>query len=143
VRKILIIGIGAGHPEHITIQAINALRQVNVLFITDKGADKDELARLRREVCARYIPESSHRIVLIPDPKRTTTRQLKRGTSSAPRATKRCSRNSSAKTNAAHFSSGAIPPCMTVRYVSLRISPHAARSNSNTKSSRASPAFRP
>jgi precorrin-6A synthase len=73
VRKILIIGIGAGHPEHITIQAINALRQVNVLFITDKGADKDELARLRREVCARYIPESSHRIVLIPDPKRDRT----------------------------------------------------------------------
>jgi precorrin-6A synthase len=73
VRKILIIGIGAGHPEHITIQAINALRQVNVLFITDKGADRDELARLRREVCARYLPESSYRIVLIPDPKRDRT----------------------------------------------------------------------
>jgi precorrin-6A synthase len=73
VRKILIIGVGAGHPEHITIQAINALRQVNVVFITDKGADKDDLARLRREVCARYVPESSFRIVLIPDPERDRT----------------------------------------------------------------------
>jgi precorrin-6A synthase len=73
VRKILIIGIGAGDPEHITIQAINALRQVNVLFITDKGADKDDLARFRREICARYVPESSFRTVVIPDPKRERT----------------------------------------------------------------------
>ena len=73
MRKLLIIGIGAGHPEHMTIQAINALRQVNVLFITDKGADKDELARFRREICARYVPESNFRTVLIPDPKRDRT----------------------------------------------------------------------
>jgi precorrin-6A synthase len=70
MRKILIIGMGTGNPEHITIQAINALRQVNVLFITDKGRDKDELARLRREICARYLPDSRHRTIEIADPAR-------------------------------------------------------------------------
>jgi precorrin-6A synthase len=70
MRKILIIGIGAGNPEHITIQAINALQRVAVLFITDKGADKDELARLRRDICARYVPDGRHRTVEIADPAR-------------------------------------------------------------------------
>jgi precorrin-6A synthase len=70
MRRILLIGIGAGHPEHITIQAINALRQMNVLFITDKGAEKEELARFRREICARYVPESNFRTVAITDPER-------------------------------------------------------------------------
>jgi precorrin-6A synthase len=70
MRKILVIGIGAGHPEHITIQAINALRTVDVLFITDKGADKEDLARFRREICATYVPERTFRTVVIPDPDR-------------------------------------------------------------------------
>jgi precorrin-6A synthase len=70
MRKILVIGIGAGHPEHITVQAINALRRTDVLFITDKGADKDELARFRREICATYVPERPFKTVVIADPHR-------------------------------------------------------------------------
>jgi precorrin-6A synthase len=38
VKKIFIIGIGAGNPEYVTIQAVNALNQVDVFFILDKGA---------------------------------------------------------------------------------------------------------
>jgi precorrin-6A synthase len=70
MRKILIIGIGAGHPEQITVQAINALNQTDVLFITDKGADKDELARFRREIIERYAPNRQLRTFQIPDPAR-------------------------------------------------------------------------
>jgi precorrin-6A synthase len=68
--KIRVIGIGAGHPEHITIQAINAINNTDVLFITDKGADKDELAGFRREIIERYAPDRKFRIVRIPDPAR-------------------------------------------------------------------------
>jgi len=68
--KIRVIGIGAGHPEQITIQAINAINQTDVLFITDKGADKDDLARFRREIIERYAPDRKLRIVQIPDPAR-------------------------------------------------------------------------
>jgi len=70
MRKILVIGMGAGHPEHITIQAINALRRVDLLFITDKGASKEDLANLRHEICARYVPERQFRTVVISDPDR-------------------------------------------------------------------------
>jgi precorrin-6A synthase len=73
MRKLLIIGIGAGNPDHITVQAINALNRVDVVFVVDKGAEKDELARLRREICARYITGRSYRTVNIADPARDRT----------------------------------------------------------------------
>lgn len=41
MKKLLIIGIGAGNPEYITIQAINALNQADVFFILDKGISKE------------------------------------------------------------------------------------------------------
>jgi precorrin-6A synthase len=70
MRKIRVIGIGAGHPEQITVQAINAINSSDVLFMTDKGSDKDELAGFRREIIERYAPDRKFRIVQIPDPAR-------------------------------------------------------------------------
>ncbi len=64
------IGIGAGNPEHITVQAINALNAVNVVFMVDKGDVKRELTDLRRTICERYITGSSYRIVTMADPDR-------------------------------------------------------------------------
>ncbi|WP_157015346.1 precorrin-6A synthase (deacetylating) [Mesorhizobium xinjiangense] len=55
MRHLLVIGIGAGDPEHLTVQAINALNRADVIFIPDKGAEKASLAKLRREICARFI----------------------------------------------------------------------------------------
>lgn len=66
--KIRVIGIGAGHPEQITLQAINAIQQTDVLFITDKGAEKDDLAQFRRDTLERHAP--GKRVVEIPDPAR-------------------------------------------------------------------------
>ena len=93
-RKILIIGIGAGNPEHITIQAINALKEIDVLFLTDKGEDKSDLLRIRKEICERYIPDASYRVVQFNDPESVTAPLLivqrsKTGTASA----RRCTRN--------------------------------------------------
>jgi precorrin-6A synthase len=69
MRRILIIGIGAGNPDHITVQAIKALATVDAVFVVDKGAETDELAALRRDLCARYIARP-YRLVAIPDPAR-------------------------------------------------------------------------
>ena len=44
MRTIYVIGIGAGDPEHLTVQAIAAMNRVDVFFIIDKGAAKDDLA---------------------------------------------------------------------------------------------------
>jgi precorrin-6A synthase len=73
MRRLLVIGIGAGDPEHVTVQAIDALNQVEVFFVIEKGHETDELVRLRREICERYIDEQTYRIVEIVDPPRDRT----------------------------------------------------------------------
>jgi precorrin-6A synthase len=63
MRKILVIGIGAGNPEHLTVQAINGLNRADVLFIPDKGTGKDDLAGLRRDICDRFVTNPKSRRV--------------------------------------------------------------------------------
>jgi precorrin-6A synthase len=70
MRRVLVIGIGAGDPDHVTVQAIAALNAADVFFVMDKGAAKHDLVRLRREICERYIEDTSYRIVEIRDPER-------------------------------------------------------------------------
>jgi precorrin-6A synthase len=72
-RKVLIIGIGAGNPDYVTIQAVNALNQVNVFFIPNKGAEKQDLARLRREICDRFIENTNYRMVDFDTPMRDSS----------------------------------------------------------------------
>lgn len=67
MRRLLVIGIGAGDPEHLTAQAIRALNEVDVFFVIDKV---DDLVALRREICERFIENASYRIFEVPDPPR-------------------------------------------------------------------------
>jgi precorrin-6A synthase len=67
MREILVIGIGAGDPEHVTMQAVNALNQADVFFVVDKGEDKGGLLELRREICERYITRPGYRVVTAPE----------------------------------------------------------------------------
>lgn len=69
-RNILIIGIGSGNPEHLTLEAIAALNRADVLFIPDKGEEKAALRRLREEICARFIGPRDCRTVAVPIPAR-------------------------------------------------------------------------
>jgi len=73
MKKILVIGIGPGDPEQITVQAIRALRGVDVFFVIDKRDETAELVRLRHDVCERYATTRVHRFVTIPDPPRDRT----------------------------------------------------------------------
>jgi len=70
VRTLSIIGIGVGDPDHLTLQAVAALRRAQVVFVLDKGAATADLVRLRREVCERHLREGAYRIVEAPDPPR-------------------------------------------------------------------------
>lgn len=63
MRKLLVIGIGAGNPDHMTVQAIDGLNRADVLFIPDKGAKKNELAELRRQICDRFVTNPASRRV--------------------------------------------------------------------------------
>jgi len=71
-RRVFIIGIGAGNPDFVTIQAINAMNQVDVFFIPDKGLEKGELARVRREIIERYVKDRSFRTVPYQPPVRAS-----------------------------------------------------------------------
>jgi precorrin-6A synthase len=73
MRKVFVIGIGAGNPDYITVQAINALNAVDVFFIMDKGEEKEDLVRLRKEICERYIKNKAYRMVEAADPPRDRT----------------------------------------------------------------------
>jgi precorrin-6A synthase len=67
VRKIFAIGIGTGHPDHLTVQAIEALRRVDVVFLVDKGSERADLNQIRREICERYIASRAYRYVELQD----------------------------------------------------------------------------
>jgi precorrin-6A synthase len=73
MRKLYLIGIGAGNPEYITVQAIKALNAVDVFFFMDKGEAKQDLVALRKEICERYIENRSYRVVEADDPVRDPT----------------------------------------------------------------------
>ena len=50
-----LIGIGTGNPDHLTRQAIRALNAADLVMIPRKGANKADLAELRRAICAEVI----------------------------------------------------------------------------------------
>ena len=79
MRKILIVGIGAGNPDHMTVEAIEALNRADVLFIPDKGAEKAALAELRAADLARFIRSQSYRTVTVPVPQRAAAGSDYRG----------------------------------------------------------------
>ncbi|KPC52515.1 precorrin-6A synthase (deacetylating) [Amantichitinum ursilacus] len=71
MKKILVIGIGAGNPDYITMQAVNALNRTDVFFILDKGPAKEKLTQLRKDICERYIQNHEYRFVEATLPERT------------------------------------------------------------------------
>jgi precorrin-6A synthase len=70
MKKILVIGIGAGNPDYITMQAVKALNRVDVFFLMDKGQSKHQLIDLRRDICQRYITGREYRFVEAQSPER-------------------------------------------------------------------------
>lgn len=72
MRTLLVIGIGAGDPEQLTLEAVAALRSAEVFFVFGKD-NAPELAEVRRRVCRRFRPDGGYRIVEIPDPPRDRT----------------------------------------------------------------------
>ena len=72
MKTILIIGIGAGDPDYITVQAIKALNRVDVFFLMDKGPAKVKLRALRDELCRQHIQGRTWRTAEAPSPPRDT-----------------------------------------------------------------------
>jgi precorrin-6A synthase len=54
-----LIGIGTGNPEHVTLAAIRAMREADLILLPRKGDDKGDLADLRRQICAAHLSDLS------------------------------------------------------------------------------------
>ncbi|WP_086794699.1 precorrin-6A synthase (deacetylating) [Streptomyces thermovulgaris] len=70
MRRIHVIGIGAGDPDQLTLQAVKALRDTDVFFVLDKGEAKADLVELRRDMLRTHVPEGTYRVVRARDPER-------------------------------------------------------------------------
>jgi precorrin-6A synthase len=65
-RTVYVIGIGAGDPDHLTLQAVAAMNRVDVFFTIDKGEATTDLAALRHELLARHVTRP-YRVVAAPE----------------------------------------------------------------------------
>ncbi|MBB5224022.1 precorrin-6A synthase [Amaricoccus macauensis] len=70
---IVVIGIGTGNPDHMTVEAIGALNAADLVLIPRKGAAKGDLADLRRAICERFLENPATRIVEFDMPVRDTS----------------------------------------------------------------------
>ncbi len=63
MRTILVIGIGAGNPDYLTVQAIKAMNRAEVFFMPDKGAEKAGLNAIRLAMLQQFATERPYRLV--------------------------------------------------------------------------------
>jgi precorrin-6A synthase len=54
-----LIGIGTGNPEHVTLAAVRALNQAELILLPRKGEAKSDLIDLRRLLCRDLLEASS------------------------------------------------------------------------------------
>jgi precorrin-6A synthase len=73
MKKVLVIGIGVGDPDQLTVQAVQALNRVDVFFVMDKGPAKTKLRALREEILRRHAKDRAYRVAEAPSPPRDTT----------------------------------------------------------------------
>lgn len=71
---LILIGIGTGNPDHLTRQGIKALNSADLVLIPRKGADKADLADLRRAICAEVLTNPATTIAEFDLPARDAAR---------------------------------------------------------------------
>jgi precorrin-6A synthase len=79
MRELLIIGMGPGHPDQLTVQAVTALNRVDVFFRIDKGDARSGLNSARDEILRRHVSRPGYRVVDIPEPPRDRSPSLDAG----------------------------------------------------------------
>jgi precorrin-6A synthase len=70
VRTITVIGIGAGNPDHLTLEAAATIRAADAFLVVEKGTAADELVAIRETIIDRVLEGREPAIVRIRNPKR-------------------------------------------------------------------------
>ena len=69
MRRLRLVGVGSGHPDQVTVEAVRALNEVDVFLVAAKNRGVDDLTEIRQEICRRHIT-GDYRVVEVPDPER-------------------------------------------------------------------------
>ena len=74
-RKLALIGVGAGDPDWVTVEAARTIRSLDVLFVVLKEETLDDLVEARRAVIARHREEPLRTVELrdLPRPWRSAS----------------------------------------------------------------------
>jgi precorrin-6A synthase len=67
MRKVLVVGIGAGGVDQLTVEAVHALNAADVVFEIERGAS--ELTVIREQIRVRHV-ERQQRVVQVAEPQR-------------------------------------------------------------------------
>jgi len=70
---LILIGIGTGSLDHLTLGAIRAINAADLILIPEKGPDKADLADLRRTLCAEVLTNPATRLASFTLPTRDPT----------------------------------------------------------------------
>ncbi len=72
MRRVRVIGIGSGHPDQVTVEAVRAMNEVDFFVVTDKvkpDVSPDPLVTARAELLARHV-DHAPKVVVVTDPER-------------------------------------------------------------------------
>jgi precorrin-6A synthase len=74
MKRLVLIGIGTGNPDHVTVQAARAINAADLILIPHKGPDKADLADLRQRILDATLTNAATRVVGFDLPVRDATR---------------------------------------------------------------------
>jgi precorrin-6A synthase len=73
MKRLCLIGIGTGNPDHVTRQGVRAINAADVILIPRKGPDKADIAELRARILAAVLTNEATRVVPFDLPVRDAT----------------------------------------------------------------------
>lgn len=79
MKKIYLTGIGTGELKYLTLQAIEALKNVNVFLVPLKKGRKEELLKIRKNLIDGIKREKPFRTIELPFPERRPSKDYEKG----------------------------------------------------------------
>ena len=73
--KIFLIGIGTGNLNHLTLEAVNTLNNVDLILIPKKNSETLDLLNIRLEICKALITNTKYNIIEFELPVRDTKKE--------------------------------------------------------------------
>ena len=69
MRELVLIGVGAGDPEWVTLAAVRAIQEIDVLFVVVKEREYDDLVEARRSIIERHRTRPLTMVELLDPPR--------------------------------------------------------------------------